>query len=157
MDSSGRCRISATTSVGRSARAVSTAITSLVLGTVGSSIAGPWQRWTFHRASGGGGPGFGEDRGPAFPVKVESGRVLVNVAAPSRRTKAPHKPHPLSRQPERAPGPPRLAGISTTIMDMANPRFSGSDHLLDCAPKSAAEFGAEPRLILRTDQQFRAC
>src|SRR6516165_7469921 len=41
MDSSARCRISATTSVGRSAKAVSTAITSLVLGTVGSSIASP--------------------------------------------------------------------------------------------------------------------
>ena len=123
------------------------AITSLVLGTVGSSIAAPaWASLDLE-----------EDRVPAFPVKVESGRVLVNVAAPSRRTKAPHKPHPLSRQPERAPGPPRLAGISTTVMDMANPRFSGSDYLLERALKSAADLGAETRLIRLTDLQVRAC
>ena len=92
----------------------------------GDYITCPWHGWKFHRRTGVGEPGFEEDRVPTFPVKVESGRVLVNVAAPSRRTKAPHKPHPLSRQPERAPGPPRLAGISTTVMDKANPRFSGS-------------------------------
>src|SRR5262245_58657461 len=147
MDSSVRCRMSATTSVGRSAKVVSTAITSFVLGTVGSSIAVP--------ASGE--PGYEEDRVPAFPVKVESGRVLVNVAAPSRRTKAPHQPHPLSRKPERAPGPLRLAGISTTVMDKSNPRFSGSNYLLDRALKSAVDLGAETRLIRLNDLKFRAC
>ena len=90
-------------------------------------------------------------------IKVESGRVLVNVAAPSRRAKAPHQPHPLSRKPERAPGPVRLAGISTTVMDTTNPRFSGSDHLLDRALKSAADLGAETRLIRLNDLKFRAC
>jgi nitrite reductase/ring-hydroxylating ferredoxin subunit len=80
----------------------------------GDYIACPWHGWKFHRRTGVGEPGFEEDRVPAFPVKVESGRVLVNVAAPSRRTKAPHQPHPLSRKPERAPGPLRLAGISTS-------------------------------------------
>src|SRR5262245_30216868 len=147
MEGSARCRISATTSVGRSAKAVSTAITSLVLGTVGSSIASPAS------AS----PDSKRIACRRFLVKVESGRVLVNVAAPSRRTKAPHKPHPLSRQPERAPGRLRLAGISTTVMDTTNPRFSGSDYLLDCALKSAAEFGAETRLIRLNDLKFRAC
>src|SRR5262249_14986877 len=95
--------------------------------------------WKFHRRTGVGEPGFEEDRVPAFPVNVESGRVLVNGAAPSRRTKARHQPHPLSRKPERAPGPLRLAGISTTVMDMTNPRFSGSDYLLDRALKSGAD------------------
>src|SRR5262249_13735011 len=102
-------------------------------------------------------PGFEEDRVPAFPVKVESGRVLVNLAAPSRRTKAPHQPHPLSRKPERAPGRLRLAGISTTVMDMTNPRFSGSDYLLDHAVKAASDLGADTRLIRLNDLKFRAC
>ena len=123
----------------------------------GDYIVCPWHGWKFHRRTGVGEPGFEEDRVPAFPIKVESGRVLVNVAAPSRRAKAPHQPHPLSRKPERAPGPVRLAGISTTVMDTTNPRFSGSDHLLDRALKSAADLGAETRLIRLNDLKFRAC
>jgi nitrite reductase/ring-hydroxylating ferredoxin subunit len=123
----------------------------------GDYITCPWHGWKFHRLTGVGEPGFEEDRVPAFPVKVESGRVLVNVAAPSRRAKAPHQPHPLSRKPERAPGPLRLAGISTTVMDTTNPRFSGSDYLLDSALKSAADLGAETRLIRLNDLKFRAC
>ena len=123
----------------------------------GDYITCPWHGWKFHRRTGVGEPGFEQDRVPAFPVKVESGRVLVNVAAPSRRAKAPHQPHPLSRKPERSPGPLRLAGISTTVMDMANPRFSGSDHLLGLALKAAADFGAETRLIRLNDLKFRAC
>ena len=108
----------------------------------GDYITCPWHGWKFHRATGKGEPGFEEDAVPAFPVKVENGRVLVNIGAPTRRTKAPHAPHPLSRKVERAPGPLRLAGISTTAMDLANPRFSGSDHLLDIALKEAGELGA---------------
>jgi len=123
----------------------------------GDFITCPWHGWKFHRRTGIGEPGFEEDRVPAFPVKIESGRVLVNVAAPSRRTKAPHQPHPLSRKPERAPGRLRLAGISTTVMDMTNPRFSGSDYLLDHAVKAASDLGADTRLIRLNDLKFRAC
>ena len=123
----------------------------------GDYLTCPWHSWKFHCRSGVGEPGFEEDRVPAFPVKVESGRVFVNVAAASRRTKAPHQPHQLSRKPERSPGPLRLAGISTTVMDTTNPRFSGSDHLLDRALKSAADLGAETRLIRLNDLKFRAC
>jgi multimeric flavodoxin WrbA/nitrite reductase/ring-hydroxylating ferredoxin subunit len=120
-------------------------------------ITCPWHGWKFHRGTGIGEPGFEQDRVPAFPVKVEGGRVLVNVAAPSRRMKTPHPPHPLARNVERAPGPLRLAGISTTVMDVGNPRFSGSDHLLDHAIKEAGELGAETRLIRLNDLKFRAC
>jgi multimeric flavodoxin WrbA/nitrite reductase/ring-hydroxylating ferredoxin subunit len=123
----------------------------------GDYIVCPWHAWKFHRRSGVGEPGFEGDRVPAFPVKVENGRLLVNVAAPSRRTKAPHPPHPLARKPERAAGPLRLAGISTTVMDRANPRFSGSDHLLDFALQAGAELGAETRLIRLNDLKFRPC
>src|SRR5499427_10054005 len=103
----------------------------------GDYITCPWHQWKFHRATGKGEPGFEEDCVPAYPVKVENGRVLVDLANASRRTKKPHEPHPLAREVRRAPGPLRVAGISTTAMDSGNPRFSGSDHLLDHALKAA--------------------
>jgi hypothetical protein len=73
----------------------------------------------------------GACRVPAYPVKAENGRVFVNLDAGSKRQKAPHEPHPLARRVERAEEPLRLAGISTSAMDAANPRFTGSDHLFD--------------------------
>jgi len=83
--------------------------------------------------------------------------VLVNVAAPTRRRKSPHQPHPLERDIKREPGPVRLAGISATVMDMVNPRFSGSEFLLDHALKAAAGRGAQTRLIRLNDLKFRHC
>src|SRR5580704_14406499 len=123
----------------------------------GDYITCPWHGWKFHRRTGAGEPGFEQDCVPAFPVKLEGGRVLVNLGSPSRRTKAPHAPHPLSREIERAPGPLRLAGISTTAMDLGHPRFSGSDHLLIEALTAAETHGAQTRLIRLNDLKFRPC
>jgi nitrite reductase/ring-hydroxylating ferredoxin subunit/multimeric flavodoxin WrbA len=123
----------------------------------GDYVTCPWHQWKFHRATGKGEPGFEEDAVPAYPVKVENGRVLVDIANASRRTKKPHPPHPLEREVKRAPGPLRVAGISTTAMDAANPRFSGSDHLLDCALKAASVEGAETKLLCLNALKFRAC
>src|SRR5580704_9738194 len=123
----------------------------------GDYIVCPWHNWKFHRCTGFGEPGFEEDRVPSYPVKVENGRVLVDVAAGTRRSKKPHDPHPLARKVVRAPGPLRLAGIATTAMDAANPRFSGSDHLLDHALRAARDLKAETRLIRLNDLKFRAC
>ena len=123
----------------------------------GDYIVCPWHNWKFHRCSGLGEPGFEEDRVPAYPIKIENGRVLVNLDAGSKRQKAPHEPHPLSRKVERAPGPLRLAGISTAAMDAANPRFSGSDHLLEHALKEGRTLGAETRMIKLNELKFRAC
>jgi multimeric flavodoxin WrbA/nitrite reductase/ring-hydroxylating ferredoxin subunit len=120
-------------------------------------IVCPWHNWKFHRCSGIGEPGYEEDRIPAYPVKIEGNRVLVNLAAASKRQKKPHDPHPLSRQVERAPGPLRLAGISTTAMDAANPRFSGSAHLLGQALQAARQRNAETRLITLNELNFRNC
>ena len=117
----------------------------------------PWHGWKFHRCTGLGEPGFEEDRVPAFPVRVEGGRVLINVAAPTRRHKSPHPPHPLEREIKREPGPLRLAGISTTVMDPGNPRFSGSDHLLTEALKGAESRGAQTRCIRLNELKFRNC
>jgi multimeric flavodoxin WrbA/nitrite reductase/ring-hydroxylating ferredoxin subunit len=123
----------------------------------GDFIVCPWHNWKFHRCSGLGEPGFEEDRVPAFPVKIENGRLLVNVNAGSKRQKALHEPHPLSRKVVRAAGPLRLAGISTTAMDAANPRFSGSDHLLEHALKEGRALGAQTRIIKLNELNFRVC
>jgi multimeric flavodoxin WrbA/nitrite reductase/ring-hydroxylating ferredoxin subunit len=123
----------------------------------GDYVVCPWHNWKFHRCSGKGEPGFEEDAVPANSVKVENGRVLVDMGSATRRTKKPHEPHPLSRKIERAPGPLRLAGISTTAMDEANPRFSGSDHLLNHAVVAAGRRGAQTRLIRLNALNFRAC
>jgi hypothetical protein len=64
------------------------------------------------------------------------------------RHKKPHEPHPLARPVRREPGPVRVAGISTTVMDRANPRYSGSEELLAHAIAYAGRtLGAETRLI----------
>ena len=114
-------------------------------------IVCPWHNWKFHRCSGKGEPGFEEDAVPAYPVKVEADRVLVDMASATRRTRKPHPPHPLARNIERAPGHIRVAGISTSPMDEANPRFSGSDHLLRQALASCGAHGAESRMIRLSD------
>jgi nitrite reductase/ring-hydroxylating ferredoxin subunit/multimeric flavodoxin WrbA len=123
----------------------------------GDYITCPWHNWKFHRCNGKGEPGFEEDAVPAYTVKVEGGRVLVDVASATKRTRKPHPPHPLARRIERAPGPIRVAGISTSPMDEANPRFSGSDHLLRQALDSCAGHGAESKMIRLSTLQFRAC
>ena len=131
----------------RSARAGSTATTSSVPGTTGSSTA----------ATGTGEPGFEEDAVPAYAVKVEDGRVGWSVPGRPPRTGSRTLRIRSRATVERAPGPLRLAGISTTTMDMANPRFSGSDDLLGTASSAAREQGAETRLIRLTELRFRAC
>jgi nitrite reductase/ring-hydroxylating ferredoxin subunit/multimeric flavodoxin WrbA len=123
----------------------------------GDYVVCPWHYWKFHRRTGAGEPGFEQDCVPAFPVKVEGGRLRVDLANPSRRSRLPHAPHPLSRPVERAAGPLRLAGVSTTAMADANPRFSGSDHLLGHALREADDLGAQTRLIRLNALQFRAC
>jgi nitrite reductase/ring-hydroxylating ferredoxin subunit/multimeric flavodoxin WrbA len=123
----------------------------------GDYVVCPWHNWKFHRCSGLGEPGFEEDRIPAFPVKVENGRLYVDLDSGSKRQRKPHPSHPLARDIVREPGPLRLAGISTTAMDGANPRFSGSDHLLDHALRAAGEQGAQTRLIKLNALKFRAC
>src|SRR5579863_462855 len=123
----------------------------------GDYIVCPWHQWKFHRCTGLGEPGFEADAVPGFPVREADGRVLVDIANGSRRSKLPHAAHPLSRDVVRAPGPLRLAGIGTTAMDARNPRFSGSDHLLGHALSKAGELGAETRLIALNALKFRHC
>jgi len=123
----------------------------------GDYIVCPWHYWKFHRATGLGEPGYEADAVPAHEVKVENGRVLVNRIASSRRSHLPHTPHPVGRRPERAPGKPRVVGISTTVMTEGQERFSTSEHLLQQALDHAAARGHETQLIKLRALKFRAC
>ena len=80
----------------------------------GDYVVCPWHGWKYHRCSGQGEPGSETDFVPSYPVKVENGRVMVDLANATPRVKTPHAPHPLARPVTRAPGPLRLLGLSTT-------------------------------------------
>jgi nitrite reductase/ring-hydroxylating ferredoxin subunit/multimeric flavodoxin WrbA len=123
----------------------------------GDYVVCPWHQWKFHRVTGLGEPGYEADRVPAFAVKVEGGRVLVDVASATPRQRGAHAPHPLARPPRRAEGPVRVAGISTTAMNRKAPRYSGSDDLLASALAAAARDGCETRLIALDELRFHPC
>jgi len=123
----------------------------------GDYVVCPWHYWKFHHETGEGEPGYEEDRVPSYETKIEDGHLYVNVVARTTRNKKPHAPHPLARPVVRPAGPPRVVGISTTAMDIAHPRYSGSDHLLDSALAHAASSGLETRRIRLAELGFRAC
>ena len=123
----------------------------------GNLIVCPWHNWTFDFRTGEGGPGHAGHRLPRYETKIEGGRLLVNLIALNGRQRPPHQAHPLARKVARADGPCRVAGLSTTAMDMHNPRYSGSDDLLTHALRHAETLGAETRLIRLAGLSFRAC
>ena len=117
----------------------------------------PWHYYKFHATTGLGEPGYEEDCVPAYAVKVEGGRVLVDLASATKRHKTPHEPHPLSRPIVRGEGPVRVVGISTTNMTAKHPRYSTSEALLDVALEHANSLGAQTRSIRLRDLKFKAC
>jgi multimeric flavodoxin WrbA/nitrite reductase/ring-hydroxylating ferredoxin subunit len=123
----------------------------------GDYVVCPWHAWKFHRCSGDGEPGYEADHVPHYDVRERGGRLEVRATPASKRTSAPHPPHPLARRPQRAAGPPRVVGISTTSMTPGAPRYSTSEALLETALQQAAADGAETRLIRLRDLAFRHC
>jgi nitrite reductase/ring-hydroxylating ferredoxin subunit/multimeric flavodoxin WrbA len=123
----------------------------------GDYLVCPWHNWKFHRCTGKGEPGFEDDCLPSYECKVENGELWVRTTPVSKRNKKPHERHPLARPVERTPGPARVACISTTAMDEANPRYSTSDALLEVALRHAAEHGHETRMIRLSELKFRNC
>jgi nitrite reductase/ring-hydroxylating ferredoxin subunit/multimeric flavodoxin WrbA len=117
----------------------------------------PWHGWTYHRLT-------GEVRSetPAavahFNLKEEDGDLYIDLD-PAAPTKIPVQPqHPLTRDIRREPGPIRVVGLSTTVMNRQHPRFSTSDYLLETALTHAHEtLGADIRLIKLNDLSFRHC
>ena len=124
----------------------------------GDYVVCPWHNYKFHRVTGEGEPGYEDDRVPRFAFKLEGERLLVREAAVTTRNKPAHDPHPLDRDTARVPGPLRVAGISTTIMDNANPRYSTSEALLETALANVREkHGLETRMVKLRELKFRAC
>jgi multimeric flavodoxin WrbA/nitrite reductase/ring-hydroxylating ferredoxin subunit len=124
----------------------------------GEFVVCPWHQYRFHRCTGEGEPGYEADKVPSYAVKEEGGRLLVSAKPVSKRGHIPHDPHPLTRSTDRAPGPLRVGGISTTAMDGKYPRFSTSEHLLEVALEHArTSLGAETKLIKLNDLKFRHC
>lgn len=124
----------------------------------GEYVTCPWHYWKFHRTTGEGEPGFEADRVPKHEVKVVDGRVWVTLTPTTRRNKVPHDPHPLTRPLVRREGPPRVVGISTTVMDRAHPRYSTSEALLESSLDHARNtLGCETTLIRLDSLKFRAC
>ena len=124
----------------------------------GEYVVCPWHYWKFHRQTGQGGPGYEEDQVPAYPTKVENGRLYVDLASATKRKRKPSKPHPLARPIVRQPGPIRVVGISTTSMTQEHPRYSASDALLDAALEHArTALLLETQCIRLRELSFRAC
>ena len=124
----------------------------------GEFVVCPWHHYKFNRKSGSGEPGFEEDRVPQYELRIDNNRLFINLEPKTKRNKLPHPPHPLERPLERKDGPIRVVGISTTIMDAKNPRYSTSDKLLEIAVNYAkAALGAETMLIKLNELKFRNC
>ena len=123
----------------------------------GDYVVCPWHYYKFHRVTGEGEPGYEADKVPSFTTKIENGRVLVDLASKTKRSRIKHDPHPLTRPVSRAPGPVRIAGISTTNMTAGRPRFSTSESLLSVALDHAREDGCETKMHRLADLKFRAC
>ena len=113
----------------------------------GDYVVCPWHHWKFHCRTGEGEPGFEEDRVPA--LRRRSWRTAAsssNLRTSARRaTSSPHAPHPLARPVRREAGPVRVAGISTTVMDRANPRYSTSEALLGARARARRSRRSAPR------------
>ncbi|HJQ38783.1 MAG TPA: Rieske 2Fe-2S domain-containing protein [Thermoanaerobaculia bacterium] len=124
----------------------------------GEYLVCPWHNWKFHCRTGSGEPGFEEDCVPRYETKIEGGRLFVDLESATKRSKKPHAPHPLARPVVREPGPIRVVGISTTVMDASNPRYSTSDALLDTAISHArTSLAVDAKLIQLNGLKFRAC
>jgi multimeric flavodoxin WrbA/nitrite reductase/ring-hydroxylating ferredoxin subunit len=124
----------------------------------GDYVVCPWHGWKYHRGTGHGEPGFEADAVPSYAVRVDGGRLLVDLDSATPRTRSPHEPHPLARPIVRAPGGARVVGISTTSMDLRSPRYSTSDALLDVAMAHARDaLGAEARTLRLAELSFRHC
>ena len=121
----------------------------------GDHVVCPWHYWKFHRVTGE--AAYAGNRVARHEVKVENGRVLVAVEPSTRPGRTKQEPHPLAREVERAPGPVRVLGISTTVMDPRHPRYSTSESLLETGLGAAAARGAETRLLRLASLSFRAC
>ena len=124
----------------------------------GDYLVCPWHNWKYHRQTGLGEPGYEDDAAPSYEVSLQNGHLLVNLEPRTPRRRGHHEPHALARKVERVPGPIRVFGISTTAMDVNNPRYSGSDDLLEGAlAYGSSQLGVETQIVKLNQLSFRHC
>ena len=123
----------------------------------GDYVVCPWHYYKFHRKTGEGEPGFEQDKVPSFELKVEGDQLLIDLSSATKRSHGKHKPHKLARSPQREKGPLRIAGLSTTVMDLKYPRPSTSEMLLEQALAHATAQGLETHLHKLRELHFRHC
>ena len=129
-------------------------------------IVCPWHGWKFHRERGVGEPGYEADCVPSFALEERSGHLFVRAEPLTKRNKLPHPKHPLERPIatardraiDGAPAPLRVLGISTTVVDAANPRYSTSEALLESSLAHArTALQLDTKLLRLRDLSFRPC
>jgi nitrite reductase/ring-hydroxylating ferredoxin subunit/multimeric flavodoxin WrbA len=125
----------------------------------GDEIVCPWHYFRYQRKTGV--CRLGKDfeiSVPHYELKIEDDRLFIDLASATAGKPMPEYKDDLTRPIQRAPGPIRVAGISTTIMTPNHPRYSTSESLLNVALEHArTELGAETRSILLRDLHFRPC
>ena len=121
----------------------------------GDYVTCPWHFTSFHRETGVGGPGHEEDRVPMYAVRVESGRVLVDLASATARHQSARAPERIDPAVVRSKGPIRVVGISTTTPTPIRPPRGTSDALLGVALEHAATLGAVVHSIRLRDSRRR--
>lgn len=125
----------------------------------GEFVRCPWHGWEYSVVTGRGPVGYDEEQVPVFAVEEREDGIWVATppAAPGKLLE--HKPlHLLEDHPKPHGAPPRVLGISTTVMDGALPRLSTSEHLLEHALAAAREHrGADTQLIRLRDLAFNPC
>jgi nitrite reductase/ring-hydroxylating ferredoxin subunit/multimeric flavodoxin WrbA len=125
----------------------------------GEYVMCPWHAWEYSVITGKGPVGYEEETIPVFRVEEREDGVYVDTTPVTPRHLVKHEPHPLLHPIPKPPGaPPRVFGLSTTGMDLDNPRYSTSDALLEAAiTYTRDELGADTRMLRLTDLRFRAC
>ncbi|HTE06598.1 MAG TPA: Rieske 2Fe-2S domain-containing protein [Planctomycetota bacterium] len=125
----------------------------------GEYVMCPWHAWEYSVKTGRGPAPYDAEAVPTHAAEVRGEAVWVDLSPSSPRALLPHPGHPLARPVVSEPHErPRVAGISTTAMDLGNPRFSTSDHLLEHALAHAeSELHAETRLLRLRELPFREC
>ncbi len=71
----------------------------------GDYVVCPWHYWKFHQKTGKGEAGYEQDQVPAYPTKIENGRLYVDLSSATIGKKQPHEPHPLACPVVRQAGP----------------------------------------------------
>lgn len=123
----------------------------------GELVVCPWHNWKYNCRDGRGEPGYEAESVPCYLLKIESGRVWMDLNSATPRHRLPHPPHAVGRPVIDHDGPIRVLGISTTSMSKSYPRYSTSEALLEEALRHADAKGATTQLQRLAQLKFRNC